>query len=91
MEVALTKMSENGQVVIPSEIRKDARLKPSTQFLIFNEGGYILLKQINKETLAKDIHLLQTIEISEEQIKTGKVTRANTDMTEEEINDLLMN
>lgn len=91
MEVALTKMSENGQVVIPSEIRKDAGLKPSTQFLIFNEGGYILLKQINKETLAKDIHLLQTIEKSEEQIKTRKITTANTDMTEEEIDDLLMN
>ena len=91
MEVAITKMSENGQVVIPSEIRKDAGLKPSTQFLIFNEGGYILLKQINKEILAKDIHLLQTIERSEEQIKTGKVTKANTDMSEEEIDDLLMN
>ena len=91
MEVAITKMSENGQVVIHSEIRKDAGLKPSTQFLIFNEGGYILLKQINKEILAKDIHLLQTIERSEEQIKTGKVTKANTDMSEEEIDDLLMN
>lgn len=90
MEVAITKMSENGQVVIPSEIRKDAKIKPSTKFLVYNEGGNILLKVIRKEVLIKDIHLLELIERSEEQIKAGKVTRANTSMSEEEIDDLLM-
>jgi len=58
MEVAITKMSPNGQIVIPSEIRKDAGLKPSAKFLVFNEGGNILLKQIMKEKLVKDINLL---------------------------------
>ncbi len=90
MEVAITKMSENGQVVIPVEIRKDARIKPSTKFLVFNEGGNILLKIIQKEILAKDMHLLEMIERSEEQIKTGKSIKTDTSVSDEEIDDLLM-
>jgi len=90
MEVSITKLSENGQVVIPIEIRKDARLKPSTKFLVFNKGGNILLKIIRKETLTKDIHLIEAIERTEEQISSGKTVKANTSMNDEEIDDLLM-
>ncbi|HLC71057.1 MAG TPA: AbrB/MazE/SpoVT family DNA-binding domain-containing protein [Candidatus Nanoarchaeia archaeon] len=90
MEVAITKMSENGQVVIPMEIRKDAQLEPFTKFLVFNEGGNILLKMIHKKSLAKDMHLLEMIEKSEEQIKVGRFTKADTSMNDEEIDDLLM-
>ena len=90
MEVAITKISENGQVVIPAEIRKDAGIKPSTKFLVFNEGGNILLKMIRKEALARDIHLLEMIKRSEEQIKAGKFTRADTSMSDEEIDDILI-
>ena len=90
MEVAITKLSENGQVVIPAEIRRDAGIKPATKFLVFNEGGNILLKVIQKETLARDVHLLEMIERSEEQIKAGKFVKANTAMRDEEIDDLLM-
>ena len=91
MEVSITKLSENGQVVIPAEIRKDAGIKPSTKFLVFNEGGNILLKMIRKETLARDIHLIEAIERSEEQISRGKSVKADTSMSDEEIDDLLMN
>lgn len=90
MEISLTKLSPNGQVVIPSEIRKEAGLKPSTKFIVFNEGGNILLKQIRTETLRKDVELLQRIQMTEEQIATGKIVKANTSMSDEEIDDLLM-
>ncbi len=90
MEVAITKISQNGQVVIPSEIRKDAGIKPSTKFIVFNEDGNILLKQIKKESLKKDIKLIDKILRSEEQIKIGKITKADTRMKDEEIDDLLM-
>ena len=90
MEVAITKISQNGQVVIPSEIRKEAGIKPSTQFLVFNEDGNILLKQIRKETLAKDMALLESIRVAEAQISGRKVTKAKTTMKDEEIDDLLM-
>ncbi|MFC1648200.1 AbrB/MazE/SpoVT family DNA-binding domain-containing protein [Nanoarchaeota archaeon] len=89
MEVSLTKLSPNGQVVIPAEIRKEAGLKPSTKFIVFNQGGNIMLKQIRKESLKKDMELIEKIARSEDQVKKGKVTKANTNMSEEEIDDLL--
>ncbi len=90
MEVAITKISENGQVVIPSEIRKDAGIKPATKFIVFNEGGNIMLKQIKKEALREDMLLIEKIRRSEEQIKEGKFAKADTSMGDEEIDDLLM-
>nr|MCK4929486.1 AbrB/MazE/SpoVT family DNA-binding domain-containing protein [Nanoarchaeota archaeon] len=90
MEVSITKMSQNGQVVIPSEIRRDAGIGPSTKFIVFNEGGNILLKQIKKERLVEDIKLINKVIKSEEQIKKGKYTKADTKMKDEEIDDILM-
>ena len=90
MDVAITKMSENGQVVIPSEIRKDAGIKPSTKFIVFNEDGNIMLKQIKKEALREDILLIESIRRSEDQIKGGRLVKADTSMSSEEIDDLLM-
>jgi len=90
MEVAITKISQNGQVVIPSQVRKDAGIKPSTQFLVFNEDGNILLKQIRKESLREDIRLIEKIKRSEDEIKKGRFVKADTKMSNEEIDDLLM-
>ena len=90
MEVAITKMSPNGQIVIPSEVREDAGLKPSAKFIVFNQGGNILLKQIRKEKLAEDMALMEKIQRSEEQIKKGECTKADTSMSDEKIDDLLM-
>ncbi len=90
MEVSITKMSRNGQVVIPADIRRDANIKPSTKFLIFNKGGDLLLKPIKKEDLKKEMKLIEKIFKSEKQIKSGKVVKANTNMEDEEIDNLLM-
>ncbi|MBI2673168.1 AbrB/MazE/SpoVT family DNA-binding domain-containing protein [Candidatus Woesearchaeota archaeon] len=90
MEIAITKISENGQVVIPSEIRKDAGIKPSAKFIVFNEGGNIMLKQIKKEALRDDMLLIEKIRRSEEQIREGKFVKADIAMSDEEIDDLLM-
>ena len=90
MEVAITKISENGQVVIPSEIRKDAGIKPSTKFIVFNEDGNIMLKPIKKEALKEDMLLIEKIRKSEEQIEKGNLVRADITMNDEEIDDLLM-
>jgi len=90
MEVAITKMSENGQIVIPSEIRRDAGIKPSTKFLIFNSEGNIMLKQLNENFLSEDIELLNKIFKSEEQIKKGKFTKVDKNTNINEIYDLLM-
>ncbi|MBU2443351.1 MAG: AbrB/MazE/SpoVT family DNA-binding domain-containing protein [Nanoarchaeota archaeon] len=83
-------MSENGQVVIPAEVRKDAGIGPSTKFIVFNHDGNIMLKQMKKESLVKDMELIDKINRSETQISSGKVVKANTKMKNEEIDDLLM-
>ena len=49
-----------------------------------------LLKQIKKEALRDDMLLLEKIRRSEEQIKEGKIAKANTSMSGGEIDDLLM-
>jgi AbrB family looped-hinge helix DNA binding protein len=90
MEVAITKMSANGQIVIPAEIRRDACIKPSAKFIVFNEGGNILLKQIEHETLKDDLLLAAKIRLSEMQIKNGKFVNADSRMSDKEIDDLLM-
>ena len=90
MEISITKISKNGQLVIPSEIRKDAGIKPSTKFIVFNQEGSILLKQIRKETLIKDMKLIEKIQTAEEQIKKGRSVKANTSMSDKEVDDLLM-
>ena len=90
MELAITKISRNGQIVIPAGIRRDAQIKPSTKFLVFNEGGNILLKKIKENKLIENIKLIEKIERSEEQILKGKVVKADTNMSDEEIDDLLM-
>jgi len=90
MEVSITKMSSNGQVVIPAEIRSDAKIKPKTKFLIFNEDGEILLKPIREDMLREEIELLSRIERSESEIREGKGIKADTKMSVKEIDDLLI-
>ncbi|MBI3051025.1 AbrB/MazE/SpoVT family DNA-binding domain-containing protein [Candidatus Woesearchaeota archaeon] len=90
MEVSITKISRNGQVVIPVEVRKDAGIKPSAKFIVFNEGGNIMLKQIRQEALRDDMLRIEKIRRSEEQIKEGRFVDADTAMGDEEIDDLLM-
>lgn len=52
---------------------------------MFNEGGNILLKKINK-----NIELIEKIQNSEEQISSGKFVKLNSSMSDEDIDDLLI-
>ena len=90
MEVSITKISKNGQVVIPAEIRKDAGIKPSTKFIVFNEDGNLMLKQIKKEALKEDMFLIEKIRRSEDDIKNGKFVKVDSSISDEDIDDLLM-
>ncbi len=46
MQVELTRISEKGQVVIPSSLRKEMGIKKSDQFMVFGEDGTVILKKI---------------------------------------------
>lgn len=89
MEVALTKISSNGQIVIPAEVRRDAGIKPHSKFLVFNKDGNILLKPVDTTTLSDEMDLMVKVNRSEKQIKAGSFVKADTGMSLEEIDDLL--
>ncbi len=91
MTMMITKMSANGQIVIPAEIRNAAKLKPSTKFAIFYDNGNIFLRKITKEYVKQEIALMKKIAKAEKNIKKGNYVKADTSMNAEEIDDLLMN
>ena len=53
MEVEMTRISEKGQIVIPSSLRNQMKIKKSDQFLVFGEGNTIVLKKIEKPAIKK--------------------------------------
>jgi len=58
MEVDITKISEKGQIVIPSNLRKEMGIKKSDQFLVFGEDSTIILKRLDKPEFQKSIQEL---------------------------------
>lgn len=44
--LATTRMSSKGQVVIPENIRKRLNLKTGSQFVVVGEDGVVILKSI---------------------------------------------
>ncbi len=49
--LATTKMSSKGQVVIPEGIRKRLKLKPGTQFLVVGDNDVVILKNITPPSI----------------------------------------
>ncbi len=45
--VATTRMSSKGQVVIPEDIRKQLRLKAGSQFVVVGKDDVVILKAIS--------------------------------------------
>jgi len=45
-DVATTKMSSKGQIVIPEDIRKKLGLHPGSQFVVIGEDDTVILKMI---------------------------------------------
>jgi len=45
--VATTRMSSKGQVVIPEDIRKQLRLKAGSQFVVMGKDDVVILKAIS--------------------------------------------
>lgn len=53
MEVELTRISEKGQIVIPSSLRREMKINKSDQFMVFGENNTIILKKIEKLAIKK--------------------------------------
>jgi AbrB family looped-hinge helix DNA binding protein len=90
MDLAITKMSPNGQIVIPSNIRESSGIVPATKFLVFSKGRDILLKRVDEESLEGDIDFIRQIEESEEEVKRGKFVSVDNEMSVGDMDSLLM-
>jgi len=55
--LATTKMSSKGQVVIPEDIRKRLNLKAGSQFVVMGEDDVVILKSIEPPSM-KDFDAL---------------------------------
>jgi len=49
--LATTKMSSKGQVVIPEDIRKRLGFKPGSQFIVMGEKDVVILKAISPPSM----------------------------------------
>ena len=49
--VATTKLSSKGQVVIPENIRKKLHLKAGAQFVVIGDNDVVILKNISPPTM----------------------------------------
>ena len=58
MGISITKISQNGQIVIPADIRKEMKLKKSEKFLVINEGDNIILRRLREENIKKELAAL---------------------------------
>jgi AbrB family looped-hinge helix DNA binding protein len=52
-EIATTKLSSKGQVVIPEEIRRRLGLEPGAQFVVIGDGDVVVLKAIHPPEMSQ--------------------------------------
>jgi AbrB family looped-hinge helix DNA binding protein len=50
-DIATTKMSSRGQVVIPERIRKELNLKPGSQFVVVGDKDVVILRAIKTPSM----------------------------------------
>ena len=72
MDVAITKMSSKGQIVIPAEMRKD--IKEGDKLIIFKNKDQMLLKKASKvsEKLLDDLEFARRTEEAWKRYEQGK-------------------
>ena len=57
-ELATTKMSSKGQVVIPEDIRKRLGLKAGSQFVVVGDKDVVILKAISAPSMEEFDYLI---------------------------------
>jgi AbrB family looped-hinge helix DNA binding protein len=81
MEVSITTVSKNGQIVIPNDIRNEMSIHPFDKFLVIGEGDVIIFKRMSNEVIRKEFEELMNTFTSS--FKERNISREDV---EEEIN-----
>ena len=79
MDVAITKMSSKGQVVIPAEMRKD--IHEGEKLILIQNKDQIIMKKTNDldENLKEDLEFAKRTEEALNRIEAGKGIRMDFD------------
>ena len=79
MEIALTKISSKGQIVIPSELRQD--LKEGDQLMIIKSDQQLILKKTSEldKNLKEDLAFAKRTEAAYRRIEQGKGIKKDFD------------
>lgn len=79
MDIAITKMSTKGQVVIPAEMRAD--LSEGDKILIIHSGKQLIMKKASDldENMAEDIEFAKRTEKAWKRIEEGKGIKMDFD------------
>ena len=77
MSLDFTRLSEKGQIVIPSEMRKKMRLKEGTRFVILGLNDTIVLRRL--ELSQERIRLKQLLAKSREKAEKVGFTQKEID------------
>ena len=83
MSMGITKISQNGQVVIPAEIRELMGIEPSDKFLVISEGEDIVLRKLKKK--AKREELLELLASIQEDMESEGITKDDLEKAIEEV------
>jgi AbrB family looped-hinge helix DNA binding protein len=86
MEVAVTKMSSKGQIVIPLDLRKG--IKEGEKLIIIKNNDQIILKKASslKENLKEDLEFAQLTEKAYEKYLKGEFKQLKSENFLEEMN-----
>ena len=72
--IATTKMSSKGQVVIPEDIRKQLRLKAGSQFVVVGRDDVVILKALAPPAREEFDRLIST---ARKQARQAKMKRSD--------------
>ncbi len=77
-ELATTRLSSKGQIVIPEDVRERLGLKPGVQFVVMGEGDVVILKIISPPTMKDFDYLITKMRRQARQagLKRSDITRA---------------
>jgi AbrB family looped-hinge helix DNA binding protein len=79
MDIAITKMSSKGQIVIPSELRKD--IKEGEKIIIIKNNHQLILKKANHfdKQLKEDLEFARRTEEAFKRVGSGKGIKKDFD------------
>jgi AbrB family looped-hinge helix DNA binding protein len=75
-ELATTRLSSKGQVVIPEDVRERLGLKPGDQFVVVGEGDVVILKTISPPAMKEFDGLVSRSQARRAGLKPSDVTAA---------------